>query len=72
MKRIILIWIVSLLSIQAFSQSISSVVEDFDRIGDIHTQRIVIEDNRTFILSQNGVDSEIYNVDDLIVAIFPS
>ena len=72
MKKLLFLWIVSLLSIQAFSQSISSVVEDFDRIGDIHTQRIVIEDNRTFILSQNGVDSEIYNVDDLIVAIFPS
>ncbi|MFV0500780.1 MAG: hypothetical protein ACK5MH_04195 [Bacteroidales bacterium] len=72
MKRIILIWIVSLLSIQAFSQSISSVVEDFDHLGDIYTQKIEISDNKTYILSQNGGHSEIYNVDDLLVAIFPS
>lgn len=72
MKRIILIWIVSLLSIQAFSQSISSVVEDFDRLGDIYTQKIEIEEDRRYILSQNGVNSEIYNVEDFILAVFPS
>ncbi len=72
MKRIILIWIVSLLSIQAFSQSIKSEVLDFERIGDIYTQKTVINFGDTYILSQNGTNSEIYNVNSSQVAVLPS
>lgn len=72
MKRIILIWIVSLLSIQAFSQSIKSEVLDFERIGDIYTQKTVINFGDTYILSQNGTNSEIYNVNTSQVAVLPS
>ncbi|MBP1630665.1 MAG: hypothetical protein H6Q15_1558 [Bacteroidetes bacterium] len=72
MRKLILFGIVSLLTIQANSQSISSVVEDFNRTGDIYTQRTVIDNNITYILSQNGTNSEIYKVNSSQVAVLPS
>ncbi|MFV0600170.1 MAG: hypothetical protein ACK5M0_10695 [Bacteroidales bacterium] len=65
MKQLLFFGIAIFFAIQVFSQSqaILSTVNDINRTGAIYSQQIIIENDTTYILSQNGNHFEFYNVD---------